>query len=222
VTFTIFEGEQRSPEWFAARVGRLTGSNADILYKQGKKKGEESVMRRDLRIRLAVERITGEPQDEDFNKPSWMQRGIDAEHPAVGAYEAKSGNVVRLTGFLSGVEHMVGCSLDGHVGDFARILEIKCPKTFTHIGYLRSNCVPSEYLPQVLHNLWVSGADACDFVSFDDRLKGGDLLILTVEAGSSAIAAALQDYKERALAFLEEVKQEEKEIRELLASRAAA
>jgi hypothetical protein len=34
---------------------------------------------------------------------------------------------------------MVGCSLDGDVEDFAGIVEIKCPKSATHYGYLKAN-----------------------------------------------------------------------------------
>ena len=55
--FTIVEAEQRTPAWFAARAGRLTASRAkDMLaaIKTG-----EAAARRDLRIQLVVERLTG-------------------------------------------------------------------------------------------------------------------------------------------------------------------
>jgi len=38
--FTVIDAPQRSDEWFQARVGRLTGSVADVLYREGRKKGE--------------------------------------------------------------------------------------------------------------------------------------------------------------------------------------
>jgi hypothetical protein len=66
-----------------------------------------------------------------------MQWGIDHEAEAFAAYEAESGNLVRRTGFLTHTDLLVGCSLDGDVEDFAGIVEIKCPKSATHYGYLK-------------------------------------------------------------------------------------
>jgi predicted phage-related endonuclease len=164
--FTIIDCDQRSPEWFAAKVGRLGGSGAkDMLATI---KSGEAAARRDLRVRLAAERITGVSQEDDYINAA-MQRGIDLEPVARAAYEVASGYLVRQTGFLSHTELLAGCSLDGDVDDFAGIVEIKAPKSATHLGYLRAQCLPPHYLPQVLHNLWVSGARWCDFISYDDR-----------------------------------------------------
>jgi predicted phage-related endonuclease len=166
MSFTVITAEQRSPEWFAARVGRLTGSvAADMLTTI---KSGEAAARRDLRMRLVCERLTGQPQEDGFVNAA-MQRGIDCEPQAFASYEALTGQMVTRTGFLSHNELMVGCSLDGHVGEFTGILEAKCPKSATHLKYVRAGVVPSDYLPQITHNLWVSGAQWCDFLSFDDR-----------------------------------------------------
>jgi putative phage-type endonuclease len=166
VSFTIINAEQRSPEWFAARLGRLTGSRAaDMLstIKTG-----EAAARRDLRMQLVCERLTNTLQEDAFINAA-MQRGIDCEPLAFNAYEARTGNVAVRTGFLAHDDYLIGCSLDGHVGNFAGIVEMKCPKSATHLRYLRANVVPSDYLPQITHNLWVTGAEWCDFLSFDDR-----------------------------------------------------
>jgi hypothetical protein len=98
-----------------------------------------------------------------------MRRGIEKEAAAVAAYEAATGLIVRPTGFLSHDTLPVGCSLDGHIGDFTGTLELKCPKMATHLDYLRAKTVPTEYLRQITHHLWVTGAQWADFVSFDDR-----------------------------------------------------
>jgi hypothetical protein len=104
---------------------------------------------------------------------------------------------------------MVGCSLDGDVDDFQGIVEIKCPKSATHLGYLKAGKLPADYLAQVTHNLWVSGSAWCDFVSFDDRLPEDlQLLIVRVtkdELNVDAYAAAAQK-------FLEEVDAEVRAI----------
>lgn len=210
--FTIHEAEQRTPEWFAARAGRLTSSAAADLFKEGKKKGEESYMRRDLRIRLALEQMTGQPQEDDARPTTAMQRGIDREADARLAYEAETGTLVEQAGFLAHTGCMAGTSLDGYVGDFAGIVELKCPKSATHISYLKSKTLPAEYLPQLRHHVWVTGAQWADFVSFDDRLPEHlRLVIYRVTRDQLDIPG----YEQAALAFLKEVEAEIADLRSL-------
>lgn len=200
--FRVIDAEQRSPEWFAARLGRLTGSRAgDMLATI---KSGESAARRDLRMQLVCERLTGQLQEDGFIN-AVMQRGIELEPVAFAAYEGVTGNLVHRSGFLADVRHLAGCSLDGHVGDFEGIVELKCPKSATHLKYLRAGVVPTEHLPQILHNLWITGAAWCDFVSFDDRFPVNlQLFRVRVERDAQAIA----DYESKALAFLAEVENE--------------
>jgi predicted phage-related endonuclease len=204
MNFTIVTHPQRSPEWFAARAGRITGSCASAVTAKGKG-GAESVVRRDYRLQLACERITGMPQEGGFVSEA-MQRGIDLEPIAFAAYEAKTGNMVRTTGFLTAHQHMVGCSLDGDIEDFEGIIELKCPKTATHVGYLRDPMtLRNAYIAQVTHNLWVSGAKWCDLTSFDDRLPP-PLRLVTVHIERDD--ALIQNYADAALDFLDEVSRE--------------
>lgn len=165
--FTVLDAAQRSPAWVQARLGRLTGSRAADMIATTKK-GEPAAARRDLCLQLALERITGQPQEDAYVSRE-MARAVALEPVAVAAYEARTGCFVQRTGFLAHQTLAVGCSLDGHVGDFTGILEVKCPKATTHLGYLQAGTVPPEYLPQIVHNLWVTGAAWCDFLSFDDR-----------------------------------------------------
>jgi hypothetical protein len=138
-----------------------------------------------------------------------MQRGIDMEPIAFAAYEAHSANVVRRTGFLKHNALMVGCSLDGDVEDFTGIVELKCPKSATHLGYLKAGTVPSNHMPQILHNLWVSGAQWCDFVSYDDRFpEHMRLFVCRVPRNDLDILA----YSKTAEKFLAEVDAEVAEL----------
>lgn len=170
--YTVISCAQRSQEWFDARCGRLTGSAAAdaVAFKV---KGGETADRAKLRGRLIAERLTGRALDDDAFVTAELRRGIEMEKFAVGRYEAQSDRLADWSGFLSHNTLMVGCSLDGHVsrpdGTIEGIIEIKCPKSTTHLAYLLDGGVPAEYLPQATHNLWVSGADWLDFVSFDDR-----------------------------------------------------
>ena len=207
--FTEISAPQRSPEWFAARLGRLTGSRAgDMLatIKTG-----EAAARRDYRLQLVCERLTGQGQEDGFVSEA-MQRGIDLEPAAFRAYEAETGLMPRTSGFLAHQTLLAGCSLDGHVGDFEGILELKCPKSATHLRYLRSGVPAPEHLAQITHNLWLTGAAWCDFLSYDDRFPPALQVFLVRVARTDVDLAA---YHEKVVRFLDEVAAEVETVKGL-------
>jgi hypothetical protein len=69
-----------------------------------------------------------------------------------------------------------------------------------------------EYLPQITHNLWVTGAAWCDFLSFDDRFPPA-LQTMLVRVNRDEID--LGAYEKLALAFLAEVQAEIDQLTEL-------
>lgn len=164
--FTVVDVPQRSPEWFAARLGRLTGSRANdmlAMHKDGKTRGAG---RRNLTTQLVLERVTGKSHESSYQSRA-MEQGIEREADAVALYEALTGRIIQRSGFLAHLDFAAGCSLDGYLGDYERIIEVKSPIPATHLEYLRTGKVPKEYADQVLHNLWVSGAIACDWLSYN-------------------------------------------------------
>jgi predicted phage-related endonuclease len=174
VKFTAIDAPQRSPEWFAARIGRVTGSCADKMLTKGKGSAE-SVTKRDLRIRLALERVGGVSLDQGGYVSSEMQRGTELEPVARLAYEAYTGVLeIRQTGFLRVDDLMIGCSLDGDIDDFHTLVSFKCPKSANHMEYARlaDGEVPKDYAGQIMHELLITGAKEYHFVSFDDRFTG--------------------------------------------------
>jgi hypothetical protein len=200
--FTVIDAEQRSPEWRKARAGRLTASEArDVLATI---KSGVAAAYRDLKVQKVVERLTGDPEDSDFINAA-MQWGIECEPLAFNAYEALTGQMATRVGFLAHNELMIGCSPDGIIGDFVGGLEIKCPKKATHWGYLRGDgkC-PAEYLPQIYHSLWVTGAEYWDFLSFDPRFPA-PLQTFYVRVDRTEHQDGIAAYREKALAFLNEV-----------------
>lgn len=211
MNFTIHDAPQGSPEWLAARAGRLTGSRAaDMLatIKTG-----EAAARRDYRVQLVTERLTGRPQEDGFVSAD-MRWGTEQEPFARMAYEAQTGVIVRETGFLALDDYMAGCSLDGDVQNFTGIVEFKCPKSATHISYIDGGKLPSKYEPQVTHNLWVTGAQWCDFVSFDPRMPANlQLFVIRVLRANVDI----DGYEKSALAFLSEVDALEQRLRRISA-----
>ena len=207
--FTILDVDQRSQEWRRARAGRLTGSAAGALLQKGRG-GDEAVARRDLRVQLCVERLTGEPAEDGYTN-KFMEWGIEKEADALAAYEAATGRIVRRTGFLSHTSLMVGASLDGDIDDCHGVLEIKAPKMATHLSYLRQ---PSKlldaYTGQIHHAMWLTGAEWVDAASFDPRFPEElRLVIARAERDEKAVKA----YELLAVQFLREVDAEEAEIR---------
>lgn len=162
----IYDCLQRTPEWMALRIGKVTGSRvADVLAEI--KKGE-SAARRNYRVDLAGQTLTGLAVEKLVSKE--MQWGTDQEPFARAAYEYQQNVMVSSIGFAvhPGMERF-GVSPDGFVGDDG-LIEIKCPTTATHLGYLLQNEVPADYQPQMLAAMACTGRQWCDFVSFDPRM----------------------------------------------------
>jgi putative phage-type endonuclease len=157
---------QGTPEWFAARAGKVTASRvADVIAKT---KSGYSTSRQNYAAELLCERLTGVCAEGFTSGP--MQWGKDQEPFARQAYELRLGVEVYEVGFVDHAEvRMSGASPDGYVGDDG-LVEIKCPLTATHIDTLLGASVPGKYLTQIQWQLACTGRAWCDFVSFDPRL----------------------------------------------------
>ena len=203
---TRYDLEQRTPEWFALRCGRLTASDAkDMLATV---KSGEAAARRDLRMRLVCERLTGQPQSDDYTNAD-MQRGIRLEDVARARYEAQAGVLVDTRcGFMAHDTLLAGCSPDGVIGDV--LLEAKAPRCARHLSFLKAGVVPAEHRAQLVHQLWVSGAAAVDFVSFNDTLPAPlQLFVVRLERDDAELAA----YEQKVRQFLAEVDAEVEVLR---------
>jgi putative phage-type endonuclease len=168
----IIDCDQGSAEWLEARTGRVTASSvgdAIRFLRRGDKKGEESAARASYKAALVSEILTGRASDTYVS--SYMQHGTEMEPLARVAYERKHDVMVETVGFvIHPAIDRSGASPDGLVGDDGG-LEIKCPQTSTHLGYIFANELPAEYEPQVHWNMACTGRQWWDFVSFDPRLS---------------------------------------------------
>jgi len=189
--------EQRTEEWFAARLGKVTASRvADVLAKI---KFGESASRKNYKMELVVQRLTGKA-GESFTNAA-MEWGTEQEPFARMAYEAYTGTFVKEEGF---VDHPTiegfGCSPDGIVGE--GLIEIKAPNTANHIETVLENKAPSKYIPQMQAQMACTGAKWCDFVSFDPRVPEDlQLFVVRVERDQEYIDAMEVEVKQ----FLSEV-----------------
>jgi len=157
--------EQRTDEWFAARLGKVTASRvADVIAKT---KTGYSSSRDNYMAQLVCERLTGKPT-EGFSNAA-MEWGTQTEPQARAAYSAKTGELVEEVGFIPHASVPgSGASPDGFVGE--GLIEIKCPNTATHLEYVLDGKPPGKYVTQMQWQMSVTGAPWCDFVSYDPRL----------------------------------------------------
>lgn len=158
--------EQRSDEWFAARLGKVTASRiADVMSRT---KAGYGAGRANYMAELICERLTGARQ-EGFSSAA-MQWGTDTEPRARAWYSLIADADVSDVGLVDHPEiAMSAASPDGLVGDRG-LIEIKCPNTATHIKTLTGEKIEGKYLLQMQWQMACTGRDWCDFMSFDPRL----------------------------------------------------
>jgi putative phage-type endonuclease len=207
--------EQRTDEWFAARLGKVTASRvADVMAKT---KTGYSATRANYHAQLVAERLTGTAADSFSNAA--MQWGTDTEPQARAMYSFKHGIDVTETGFH---DHpaiaMSGASPDGLAGDTG-LVEIKCPNTATHIATLRGGTIDRKYILQMHWQMACTGREWCDFVSFDPRLPlEMQLFVQRVPLD----AALLSEIETEVTAFLSEVDEAVADLRTRYSLREAA
>lgn len=159
--------DQGSDEWLDLRMGKITASKFKDVLAKGKG-GAASKTRLTYMYQIAAEIITGEREESFSNK--YMEWGNEWESSARAAYELNHSVDIDQVAFIE-LDEGIGVSPDGLVGDNG-LIEIKCPKTTTQIGWFLKGKVPPEHYAQIQGQIWVSGRDFCDFVSFDPRING--------------------------------------------------
>lgn len=158
--------EQRTDEWFTARLGKVTASRiADVMAKT---KTGPGAARKNYATELVVERLTRQPTERFTNAA--MQWGTDTEPQARAVYSLVTNAVVEEVGFVPHPSlEMAGASPDGLVGPDGMV-EIKCPNTATHLECLTSGKIDGKYLKQMQFQMICAGREWCDFASYDPHL----------------------------------------------------
>jgi putative phage-type endonuclease len=191
--------EQRSDEWFAARLGKVTASRvADIVAKT---KSGYSTSRANYMAELVAERLTGKKGDSYSNAA--MQWGTEQEPNARAAYESAKGVLVQEVGFVPHPHiFFCGASPDGLVSTDGCV-EIKCPFTATHIDFLMDDVVPEKYNIQMQWQMACTGRVWCDYVSYDPRLPERMQMKVKRIMRDNAVISHLEDEVVKFLAELQ-------------------
>lgn len=158
----IHEVVQGSPEWFEARKGKMTASEATAIGNCGK--GLETY------IRSLMAEYFSSVEKEHFTSRD-TERGNELEPIARSVYEFENSVEVQKIGFVEYSEY-VGCSPDGLVDEDGGV-EIKCindPKYFDHL-LDGSKRIDSGYEWQCQMNLLITGRKWWDLIYYNPNYQ---------------------------------------------------
>lgn len=161
--------EQGTQQWRDARSGCVTASRICDVLRKPRRGQKESATRKAYLAQIALERMTGKPQEREFE--TWdLKRGKELEPFARVEYEMKQEGTITTVGF---VEHprikFAGCSPDGLVGKDG-LCQIKAPRPHVHMEYILSGIVPVDYRQQMLFEMACTGRKFNDFVSYNQDM----------------------------------------------------
>lgn len=160
----IIDAPQGSPEWFAARCGKVTASRMSAVLAEGRS-GAPSLTRAAYMGELIAETLTGQ-QCNAFQGNADTERGQETEPAARAAYETHTRTMVDECGLVIHPRiERAGASPDGLVGDDG-LLEVKCPRVHVHLEYLLAGEPPKAYIAQMAWQAACCERAWVDFVSY--------------------------------------------------------
>ncbi len=164
---------QRSPEWFSARLSRITGTRADGLI------GTPLAFQK-LGYEITAEMLsTPRPDLEDMNP---MERGEYLENEARAAVSLELGIPIYTVSMILGNSTMA-FSPDGVNDDYdpeaiTMVTELKCPMGTNHIKYIIEGGIPKDYLAQVVRPFTVlPNLEQVVFASYNPEITDYPLYI---------------------------------------------
>ena len=158
----LIDCEQYSPQWWEARKGIPTASNAAKVFTS---QAKPSTSQPGYIHNLIAEHYDPQYGFKEDTATAAMKNGRIIEPRARAYYEFDQGLDVRQVGFCLTDDGRLGCSPDALVGDEGGV-EIKVPQHNTQIKYLLANKVPAKYIPQIHWSLVVTGREWWDFLSY--------------------------------------------------------
>ena len=195
----ILRMEQRTPEWFAARKGLVTGTGLRKIV--GRKDSQESYFYEILAEKLMV--------SDGSEGEAPMDRGVRLETEARQAFEKEVGKEVEEVGFVQAGAFSGGYSPDGLIKKgkkYTEGLEVKCLGSGNHIRAWLTDQIPDEYMPQVLQAFIVNEDLKKMYVVFyDPRIKQHPLHIIELER--KGIEMVIKEYKQKEIEFINRVEE---------------
>ena len=159
--------EQRSPEWFEIRKGKITSSEIHKIMG----KGDFNETAKSYLLEKVCELYGGVTEPATGTALTW---GTELEPVAIQHYEEVKGVKVEKASFIP-FDKYYGGSPDGLLTP--GIIEVKCPfKSANHFKHglidtpAKFKKVVPNYYYQCISNMICANATWCDFISFDPRV----------------------------------------------------
>ena len=146
--------KQGSPEWLAYRKDKIGASLAPVIMGISPHQTPYQLWEEMQGIR--------EPQIQT----GAMKRGLDLEQTVRNRFMMETGISVSDAVYEHDSVDWMFASLDGYSTDGQTIIEIKCPKREDHELAL-DGIIPEKYYPQLQHQIAVTNAKHCFYVSYD-------------------------------------------------------
>ena len=198
---------QGSPEWFAARAGKVTASRLSDVLAQGKG-GAPSATRAQYKAQLIAERLTGKPGDMFQNK--WTEHGNDTEAQAAAVYEMHTGNELEPIGLvLHPTIEASAASPDRLIKGQRGLVQIKCTSHAVHLASLMGKAIEGGYQKQMQWEMACTEYEFNEFVSFNPHFPEDMQLVITRLNRDSA---AIIEYTGAVKSFLAEVEADTKAL----------
>ncbi|WP_019223384.1 lambda exonuclease family protein [Bartonella rattaustraliani] len=201
--------EQRTAEWFRARLGKVTASNIyNIMSKTAK--GLPTSKYEDYKIKLITERLTGEASPSYETED--MRWGIEHEDDALQEYGfIYDANIVKCGFIQHPTIEMAGASPDGLIGDDG-LIEVKCPRSVNHMRFFMDSQIKPEYLAQMQFQMACTGRKWCDFISYDPRFTDQKAHLRMKIKRINRDEEQIQKMNQAVEIFLEEIERDLKQI----------
>lgn len=196
----IFDCEQGNPDWHACRAGIPTASEFATVMASGRG-GGESKTRRKYMLTLIGQRLTGKVEEGYTN--GHMERGKEMEAEARDLYSMVADIEPQRVGFMRRGD--AGASPDSLVGNDG-LLEIKTKLPHLQLECILADQLPSEHKAQCQGQLWISGRQWVDFVSYWPGLRLFKKRVHRDEAYIAQIKVAVDEFNSELLELLEKVK----------------
>lgn len=193
--------EQRSEEWFKARVGVITGSRVGSILGVNPYQSADDVLRDMVREHFGAEK--------EFTGNAATNHGEKMEPVALAFYEKHSGNSVEQTGIVFHEQYSwLGASPDGLIGIDGG-LEIKCPY-WAKTPY--SVHEKPSYYAQCQHVMAVCDLDWMDFLCY---INEDSFLLERIQRESDWLSTNLPKFEKFRARYLASISDESEAKRHL-------
>src|SRR5271156_2669508 len=169
---------QQTPEWLEMRRTKIGASDAPIILGVSPWKTPYILWEEKVGFR-----------NDNFKSFS-MQRGLDLEEKARQCFEKKTNIMMFPRVVIHPKNNWMMASLDGMDIEEKNILEIKCVNKQDH-ETAKSGKIPEKYIPQLQHQMEVTGFNMTYYFSFD----GEDGVIVEYERNNEYISNMIMEEK---------------------------